>query len=63
MFGNGKTAKKDSKQISLEISKFIARDYRPFKLAQGLGFKGLFKYLIPDYNIPHPTTISRTYIP
>lgn len=37
---------------------FICKDYRPFAVVEGEGFKRLFKEMAPSYKIPSVTTLK-----
>ncbi|XP_050535131.1 E3 SUMO-protein ligase ZBED1-like [Daktulosphaira vitifoliae] len=46
------------RKITMYLLYFICKDYRPFAVVEGEGFKRLFKELAPSYKIPSVTTLK-----
>lgn len=41
----------------------IAMDLLPYTVVDGAGFRNLLELLVPDYQLPHHTTFSRSKVP
>ena len=49
--------------ITRKISEMIAKDFHPFNMVMGEGFRSLVSYLAPGYTVPHRTSFMRTHLP
>lgn len=51
------------KKLDELVTEMVALDFEPYSMVDGLGFKALMDFVVPEYDLPDRTNLSRVLMP